>query len=555
MLPATKPSDLQEYLRQIKLLSPEKREELEKLVREATKDKFWVPNPGRQTEAYETEAFELYYGGAAGGGKTGLICGLALNAHRQSLILRREFKQLKGIEEIIEDALGTREGYNSQSGIWRFAPGKYIELGAVQLEEMRKNYQGRPHDLKAFDELPQFSRTQYEFIINWCRSNVEGQRSRIVNGGNPPMAAEEFWVIERWAAWLDPTHPNPAKPGEIRWYTRMPDPANPDELVDTEVPHEGPWEIPGTPMPVLAKSRTFIPALLKDNPALNEAEYRATLASTPEPYRTMLLEGRFGIEVKDDEKQVIPTAWVRAAVQRWHAATGKRGGEPVPPNDLPMTAIGVDVAAGGEDSTVLARRHDWWFNKMVVVPGKLTPLGSDVAAQVVKYRRDSPEIVLDMGGGYGGGPLEHLRNNNIKVQPYNGAKAVKTRTKDRTYGFVNRRSQTFWRFREALDPSQPGGSPICLPDDPALVADLTAPRFTIGPRGIQVESKDEVKKRIRRSPDRGDAVLMAWAGSEDFAVGIATSGRGAVSGGEHGTRGWTPRVILGHAPARKLARR
>lgn len=552
MLPVAKPTDLQEYLRQIKLLSPEKREELEKLVREATKDKFWVPNPGRQTEAYETPAFELYYGGAAGGGKTGLICGLALNCHVQSLILRREFKQLKGIEEIIEAALGSREGYNSQSGIWRFAPGKYIELGAVQLEEMKKNYQGRPHDLKCFDELPQFSKTQYEFIINWCRSNIEGQRSRVVACGNPPMAAEEYWVIERWAAWLDPTHPNPAKPGEIRWYTRLPDPNNPESLIDTEVPHEGPWEIPGSSMAVLAKSRTFIPALLKDNPALNEAEYRATLASTPEPYRTMLLEGRFDIQVKDDERQVIPTAWVRAAMQRWKAVTGFRGSEAVAPSDMPMTAIGVDVAAGGEDSTVLARRHDWWFNNLVVVPGKQTPLGSDVAAQVVKHRRDNPEIVLDMGGGYGGGPLEHLRNNGIRVQPYNGAKAVKTRTKDRTYAFVNRRSQTYWRFREALDPSQPGGSPICLPDDPALLADLTASRFTIGARGIQIESKDEVKKRIGRSPDRGDAVLMAWAGNEELASGATTGGR-ATSGGR--ATGWTPRVIMGHAPARRLARR
>src|SRR3546814_8203497 len=78
-------------------------------------------------------------------------------------------------------------------------------------------------------------------------------------------------------------------------------------------------------------------------------------------------------------------------------------------------------------------------------------------------------------------------------------------------GFYNKRSETIWRFREALDPSQPGGSPIALPPDPMLVADLTAPTFTVPPRGIKVESKEDVCKRLGRSTDRGDAVVMAWS--------------------------------------------
>ncbi|MGE8943112.1 hypothetical protein ACO2I3_14460 [Leptospira interrogans] len=65
--------------------------------------------------------------------------------------------------------------------------------------------------------------------------------------------------------------------------------------------------------------------------------------------------------------------------------------------------------------------------------------------------------------------------------------------------------------REALDPDQPNGSPIALPDDPVLLGDLTAPTSDILPRGILIESKDDVKARIGRSPDRGDAVVMAWS--------------------------------------------
>jgi hypothetical protein len=48
-----------------------------------------------------------------------------------------------------------------------------------------------------------------------------------------------------------------------------------------------------------------------------------------------------------------------------------------------------------------------------------------------------------------------------------------------------------------------------LPDDPVLLGDLTAPTFDILPRGIIIEDKESVKQRLGRSPDRGDAVVMA----------------------------------------------
>jgi hypothetical protein len=65
-------------------------------------------------------------------------------------------------------------------------------------------------------------------------------------------------------------------------------------------------------------------------------------------------------------------------------------------------------------------------------------------------------------------------------------------------------------FREALDPGQPGGSPIALPPNPKLVADLTAPTFEVTPNGIKAEPKDKVMERLGRSTNDGDAVVMAW---------------------------------------------
>jgi hypothetical protein len=70
-----------------------------------------------------------------------------------------------------------------------------------------------------------------------------------------------------------------------------------------------------------------------------------------------------------------------------------------------------------------------------------------------------------------------------------------------------RRGGIEWKFREALDPVT--GAGIALPPDPALAADLAAARWKFTARGIQVELKTEIIRRLGRSPDRGDAVIMA----------------------------------------------
>lgn len=488
---------LDDMLDRINGLDKDKKEEFEKDVLDATKGLLWVPTPGPQTEAYFSDADELYYGGQAGGGKTDLITGLAINEHQTALLLRRTNKEAEKLPVRFEEILGTDDGLNRSTGTWKLPNGHVVDMGGCQLESDKQKRKGIPHSLKAFDEIPDFSESQYTFIKGWNRSTIPGERCRTVCTGNPPTTAEGYWVIKRWAAWLDPTHHNPAKDGELRWYTTS------EDGKDTEVDGRGPHMINGEP--IIALSRTFIRAKLSDNPYLHEdGRYAAVLAALPERERLAYRDGRFDLSIVDTIGQAIPTEWIRLAQDRWTES---------PPEAIPMCAIGVDMTGGGKDPMVIAPRFDGWFAPITVIPAKdfdIEKMGTQAAGHILSIRRDKALIIIDLGGGYGSSCFEHLRANDIDTYGYKGSESSGARTRDSSIPFKNKRSAAIWRFHEALDPSQPGGSQIALPEDPELVADLTGPTYKIENHILTVESKEKVCERLGRSTDKGDAVIMAW---------------------------------------------
>jgi hypothetical protein len=145
-------------------------------------------------------------------------------------------------------------------------------------------------------------------------------------------------------------------------------------------------------------------------------------------------------------------------------------------------------------------------------------------------------VVVDCGGGYGGGVAQQLRDHNgVDAIKYKGSNGAVGRSKCRTYGFKNKRAESWYRFREALDPDQDGGSPIALPNDPMIRADLAAPRFRDTIHGILLEEKAEIAKRLGRSPDAGDAIVLAWSeGQIALRRGLGPASR--TSSSSHGSR-------------------
>jgi hypothetical protein len=486
----------------------------------------WVPNPGPQTRAYFCEADELLFGGEAGGGKTDLLIGVAINEHERSLILRRINQDVPELGDRLLEIVGSNEGYSSHPPVWRRGS-RIVQLRGCEQEKDKQRFKGRPRDFYGFDELADFLESQYVFITSWNRSTTPGQRCRVIGATNGPTTPEAQWIVRRWGAWLDPSHPNPAKDGELRWYISV-------DGQEREVDGPGPHVIEGKREPIRATSRTFIRSRLSDNPDLAKTDYGSRLEGiTDENLRRVLRDGDFTVGLQEDAYQVIPTAWIEAAQQRWSEK---------PPRGQAMTAIGVDVASGGGDLTAIAFRYGGWFGPIDLKPGKETKEGHEVAAMVVRRRKDRCPVVVDVGGGWGGDAVIKLKDNGIDVIAFNGVAASMLRTPGGKVKYRNKRAESYWRFREALDPEQEGGSIVALPPDPLLKADLAAVRRkTLGVGGIQLERKDEIKARIGRSPDRGDAVVMCFAEGE----------RAVARSSYRGAQNRQSKANVGHAAAKE----
>ncbi len=488
---------LQEIITQLAGLDPKAKEEIQRKTKQAIGHLKFIPNPGPQTSAYFSQADCLLYGGEPGGGKSQLGLGLAFNCHERSLVMRRQYGDLG---RLIEDALkihGSKDGFNgSPPPKLRVSDKQIIDFAAAHRVGDEQGQMGKGRDLLFIDEATHFAESQIRFLMGWNRTDTPGQRVRTVLATNPPLTAEGLWVVKMFAPWLDPAYPKPAKDGELRWV--ISDEDGKDMWVN------GPDDIRViNGKTVRPTSRTYIRAKVSDNPYYAATDYQRQLDAMPEPYRSLLMGG-FQTTFKDAENQIIPTAWIKLAQERW---------TPKHPEGVPMCAMGVDASGGGDDPMVIARRYDGWYDQLIRVPGKEIPIdriGPHCAGIVVSHRRDGALVVIDMGGGYGGSMHDHLKGNEVEVCRYLGAESTTRRSRDGKLKFTNVRTAAYWTFREALDPAQPEGSPIMLPDDPELVADLAAATFEMTPNGIKAESKDKVCERLGRSTDSGDAVVMAW---------------------------------------------
>lgn len=231
----------------------------------------WRPTSA-QCAALGCGAFELLYGGAAGGGKSDYLLAAPLRwAHHKAfraLLLRRSFPELERTliarSRILYAALGA--SYHEQRHEWTFPSGARIAFGYLERAADALRYQGAEFAFVGFDELTHFDEQSYRYLSSRVRS-ADGLPLRIRATTNPGGPGHD-WVRARWGAWIGPSPT--AGPGERLWF----DP----EGRQVEGPREH------------ALERAFFPARLEDNPYLG-AEYRAQLLALDPVTRAQLLDG------------------------------------------------------------------------------------------------------------------------------------------------------------------------------------------------------------------------------------------------------------------------
>lgn len=194
------------------------------------------------------------------------------------------------------------------------------------------------------------------------------------------------------------------------------------------------------------------------------------------------------------ENSVIATEWIKNAVNQ----QGVRGG---------VKQAGLDVARFGRDKTVYIFR-DGGIVKSIEQTEKLDTM------EVIGWLRhllgrDKPEVNAIDVIGIGSGVVDRLKELNYSVRGINvGATSNSDENKQKYY---NLRAEVFWNLRILFRPDKEGKSQINIPDDRDLIRELAEIRYTYSSeRKIKIEPKEDMKKRIGKSPDKADALALAF---------------------------------------------
>jgi len=192
-----------------------------------------------------------------------------------------------------------------------------------------------------------------------------------------------------------------------------------------------------------------------------------------------------GLFPEQGSDMLISLADVERAQKRWKQ-----------PQGIPV-AVGCDVARFGSDETVFIDIH---ADGTVAMPQSFHGNDTMQTAGRLKVSNALKKGLDD--AGVGGGVTDRLKELNVAILAYNGGESANDKER-----FLNRRAESWWLIREKLRADE-----LSLPPDNKLAADLTGIKYGYTSRGqIQLELKSDLKKRIGRSPDRGDALAIALA--------------------------------------------
>ena len=243
----------------------------------------------------------------------------------------------------------------------------------------------------------------------------------------------------------------------------------------------------------------YFPFLPSANPFLPE-EYIENLRQIyDEDQQRKYIDGDWSIS--DNPMQCVPYTALKnkiATKEEWESARGE-------------SSLGVDVAEFGNDKAVIA----YMRGAIGTATEKFEHLRTDQFADIVQGRIAVQNINANKVGidvvGIGAGVWGDLKKAGLNTQRIVAGESPIDTPESRKFfnnlKFANLKAQMWWKLRlEILDPE----SDIRIPNIQTLIQDLTAVRYSVRTeKTIVLEDKEVLKKRIGRSPDEGDAFVIA----------------------------------------------
>ena len=262
-----------------------------------------IPHPTQQLFLSLNKHEEVLYGGAAGGGKSDALLMAALQyvdvPGYSALILRRTWADLSlpgAIMDRARDWLSDTPAKPKDGGrIWVFPSGARISFGYLQYDKDKFRYQSAEFQFIGFDELTQFEQQTYEYMFSRirrpslvclrCRKAVRkyGRQWKHTSSSNPcDQVTPDPKVLRQY----------PASPSGMTLFDvplRMRSATNPggvghawvrDHFIDSKLKK---------------KDAIFVPALLTDNPSLDQESYRKNLDHLNPIDRERLMNGDWDV--------------------------------------------------------------------------------------------------------------------------------------------------------------------------------------------------------------------------------------------------------------------
>lgn len=359
---------------------PEKQAEFIAYLKQKLGKSAWIPHTPtpKQKQFLELTCREAFYGGSAGGGKSDALLMAALQyvdvPGYAAILFRRTFADLALPGALMDRCEGWLAGsdahWNDTEHTWTFPSGATLTFGYLETERHKHRYQSAEFQMVGFDELTQFSESQYLYLFSRLRRLQGVEIPLRMRAASNPGGMGHDWVKTRF----------------------IDDPC-----------------------------RVFVPARLEDNPYLDQAAYRESLMELDPVTREQLLAGNWMVRPEGtlfkrhwfEIVDVLPAALERV-VRYWDKAGTEGGG---------------DYSAG-----VLMGRHQRTFYVMDVVRGQWSAyqrrqvMRQTTQMDAGKYYNYS--VWQEQEGGSGGkesaeNTIADLAGYDVHAEPVRGSKVVR----------------------------------------------------------------------------------------------------------------------------------